>query len=169
MPHPRATACPTSRVVGQTLPFRKPVITDNVRALVLGTNNSFLLLPAVLCHHRRGDDSRRLLGLPPAWAAVHVLRIEFAQDYTIILQHWGFLLGLVSVIMHAREKELATTGPHPLRLRKGIHCLPGDRQRQLPYSHGFWMGAAMDAAVALYTMITSLLAVTPLSYEKDSR
>jgi hypothetical protein len=35
----------------------------------------------------------------PRWAAERVDRIAFVQDYTIILQHWGFMLGLMGVFM----------------------------------------------------------------------
>lgn len=35
----------------------------------------------------------------PQWGAEKVLLIPFNQDYTIVLQHWGFMLGLMGVFM----------------------------------------------------------------------
>jgi hypothetical protein len=35
----------------------------------------------------------------PQWSAEKVLLIPFDQDYTIILQHWGVLLGVMGVFM----------------------------------------------------------------------
>jgi len=35
----------------------------------------------------------------PQWAAEKVDLIPFIQDYTIILQHWGFMLGVMGVFM----------------------------------------------------------------------
>jgi len=35
----------------------------------------------------------------PKWAAEKVELIPFVQDYTIVLQHWGIMLGLVGVFM----------------------------------------------------------------------
>jgi hypothetical protein len=35
----------------------------------------------------------------PRWTAETVEKIPFVQDYTIILQHWGLMLGLMGVFM----------------------------------------------------------------------
>ena len=35
----------------------------------------------------------------PQWTVEKVVLIPFNQDYTIILQHWGFVLGLMGVFM----------------------------------------------------------------------
>ncbi|MGA7854842.1 MAG: hypothetical protein WCA15_16065 [Candidatus Acidiferrales bacterium] len=95
-----------------------------------------------------------LLAFWPQWAAVHVLRIEFAQDYTIILQHWGFLLGLVGVFMIVAAFREDWRQPVLIlcACEKAFIVYLVIVNASYPYSHGFWMGAAMDAAVALYTI-----------------
>ena len=35
----------------------------------------------------------------PRWAVEKIVLIPFNEDYTIILQHWGFMLGLMGVFM----------------------------------------------------------------------
>jgi hypothetical protein len=40
-----------------------------------------------------------LLAFWPQWSAEKVLLIPFNQDYTVILQHWGIMLGLTGVLV----------------------------------------------------------------------
>jgi len=40
-----------------------------------------------------------LIAFWPKWAAERLVKIAFVQEYTIILQHWGFMLGVMGVFM----------------------------------------------------------------------
>ncbi|MGA8675335.1 MAG: hypothetical protein WB621_08995 [Candidatus Acidiferrales bacterium] len=95
-----------------------------------------------------------LLAFWPRWAAVHLLRIDFVQDYTIILQHWGFLLGLVGVFMIVAAFREDWRQPVLILCccEKAFVVYLVIVNARYPYSHGLRMGAARDATVALYTI-----------------
>ena len=37
----------------------------------------------------------------PSWAMPNVARLPFLHDYTIIIQHWGIMVGLMGLFMMA--------------------------------------------------------------------
>ncbi|MFZ3331224.1 MAG: hypothetical protein WA197_11375 [Candidatus Acidiferrales bacterium] len=79
---------------------------------------------------------------------------DFVQDYTIILQHWGFLLGLVGVFMIVAAFREDWRQPVLILCccEKAFVVYLVIVNARYPYSHGLRMGAAMDATVALYTI-----------------
>ncbi len=90
----------------------------------------------------------------PRWTAEKIELIPFNQDYTIILQHWGFMLGVMGIFMIVAAFFRAWRNPILIfsACEKGfIVYLVGTNFSQ-PYARGFWAGAAMDATIVLYTI-----------------
>jgi hypothetical protein len=90
----------------------------------------------------------------PRWTAEKVELIRFVQDYTIILQHWGFMLGLMGVFMIVGAFYRAWRNPILIfsACEKGfvVYLVLANFSR--PYARCLWAGAAMDATIALYTI-----------------
>jgi len=97
----------------------------------------------------------------PRWTVEKVELIPFRQDYIIILQHWGILLGLMGIFMIVAAYSLAWRDPILIysALEKAfiVYLVMANVRR--PYSRGFWAGAAMDATVVLYTIVYFLFAL----------
>jgi hypothetical protein len=90
----------------------------------------------------------------PKWAAEKVELIPFVQDYTTILQHWGFMLGLMGVFMIVAAFRTDRRKPilifSALEKTFIVYLVAANISR--PYTRGLWFGAAMDATVVLYTL-----------------
>ena len=90
----------------------------------------------------------------PRWAAEKVELIPFVQDYTIILQHWGIMLGLMGVFMIVAAFRADWRKPilifSALEKTFIVYLVAANVSR--PYARGLWFGAAMDATVVLYTI-----------------
>lgn len=97
----------------------------------------------------------------PRWTVEKVELIPFRQDYIIILQHWGILLGLMGIFMIVAAYSPAWRDPILIysALEKAfiVYLVMANVRR--PYSRGFWAGAAMDATVVLYTIVYFLFAL----------
>jgi hypothetical protein len=90
----------------------------------------------------------------PRWAVEKILLIPFNQDYTIILQHWGFMLGLMGAFMIIAAFNAAWRYPILIfcTLEKTFVVYLVAVNWNRPYARGLWAGAAMDATVVLYTL-----------------
>jgi hypothetical protein len=90
----------------------------------------------------------------PRWAAEKVDLIPFVQDYTIILQHWGFMLGLMGIFMIVAAFRTDVRKPilffSALEKTFIVYLVAANVSR--PYARGLWFGAAMDATVVFYTI-----------------
>jgi hypothetical protein len=90
----------------------------------------------------------------PRWAAEKVELIPFVQDYTIILQHWGIMLGLMGVFMIVAAFRTDVRNPilvfSALEKTFIVYLVVANISR--PNARGFWFGAAMDATVVFYTI-----------------
>ena len=90
----------------------------------------------------------------PQWAVETLARLAFIQEYTILVQHWGIMVGLMGVFMivAAFRAEWRT----PILIYSAVekvfmvYLVVANVSR--PYSAGFWIGATMDATVVLYTV-----------------
>jgi hypothetical protein len=90
----------------------------------------------------------------PRWTAETVEKIPFVQDYTIILQHWGFMLGLMGVFMIVAAFKADWRNPILVfaALEKAFVVYLVLANRNQPFAHSLIAGAAMDATVVLYTV-----------------
>lgn len=90
----------------------------------------------------------------PQWAVETLARLAFIQEYTIILQHWGIMVGLMGVFMivAAFRAEWRTPILIYSAVEKAFMVYLVVANVSRPYSEGFWIGAMMDATVVLYTI-----------------
>jgi hypothetical protein len=91
----------------------------------------------------------------PRWAAETVERIAFVQEYTIILQHWGIMLGLTGVFMIAAAYRADWRTPILIysALEKAFFVYLVVANGSRPYAQGLRLGAGVDATVVLYTIV----------------
>ena len=91
----------------------------------------------------------------PRWTAETVEKIPFVQDYTIVLQHWGIMVGLMGVFMVAAAFKVQWRNPILLfsALEKIFIVYLVVANRGHAYVQGFKVGAAIDATVVLYTIV----------------
>ena len=95
-----------------------------------------------------------LYAILPAWAMPTVAKLPYLQDYTIIIQHWGIMVGLMGVCM-----MLAALVP-PWRLpillysalEKSFMVWLVLSNAQQPFVSGFWVPFALDSTVVVYTI-----------------
>ena len=60
----------------------------------------------------------------PSWAMPNVARLPYLQDYTIIIQHWGIMVGLMGVVMMAAAVVPVARADLPVwRHREVLHGL----------------------------------------------
>jgi hypothetical protein len=90
----------------------------------------------------------------PRWTAETVEKIPFVRDYTIVLQHWGIMLGLVGAFMIVAAFRPDWRTPILLftLLEKAFIVYLVLVNASQPYAQGLKIGAAMDATVVLYTL-----------------
>jgi hypothetical protein len=91
----------------------------------------------------------------PQWAAETAGKIPFVQDYTIITQHWGIMVGLMGVFMIVAAFKREWRKPILIYslLEKAFMVYLVLANGSHSYSQGFKMGAAMDSTVVLYTIV----------------
>ena len=90
----------------------------------------------------------------PQWAVPNVGRLPFRQDHTIIVQHWGIMVGLMGVFMMAaamiprwRLPIFAYSG-----VEKAFMVWLVLTNANTSYVKGFWVPFALDSMVVLYTI-----------------
>jgi hypothetical protein len=91
----------------------------------------------------------------PRWAAEIAGKIPFIPDYTIITQHWGIMVGLMGIFMIVAAFKVEWRTPILVYslVEKAFMVYLVLANRSHSYSHGFRVGAAMDATVVLYTVV----------------
>jgi hypothetical protein len=90
----------------------------------------------------------------PRWAVEKLELISYNQDYIIILQHWGILLGWMGVFMivAAFRAEWRNLILIYSAMEKAFFVYLVATNVTRPYARGFWTTAVVDAAVVLYTV-----------------
>ncbi len=90
----------------------------------------------------------------PSWAMPNVAKLPYLQDYTIIVQHWGIMVGLMGLAMMAAA--LVPQWRLPIFLYSAIEksfmvwlVLANASQ---PFVRGFWVPFALDSTVVIYTV-----------------
>ena len=95
-----------------------------------------------------------LFALFPAWAMPNIARLPHLVEYTIIIQHWGIMVGLMGLFMMGAAIYPAWRFPIALYsvLEKAFMVwLVASNARQ-PFAAGFWIPFAIDLAVVAYTI-----------------
>jgi len=90
----------------------------------------------------------------PGWTVENVEKMHFVREYTIVVQHWGMMLGLVGVFMMVAAFRAEWRTPVLLfsLLEKAFVVYLVLVNVNEPYAQGLKIGAAMDATVVLYTI-----------------
>lgn len=109
----------------------------------------------------------------PAWATPTIAKLPFLVEYTIIIQHWGIMVGLMGVFMMG-----AAVFPE-WRFPIGIYSLVEKAfmvwlvlaNASQPFATGFWIPFALDLTVVVYTIGYFVFCgiESPLRSESDRR
>jgi hypothetical protein len=95
-----------------------------------------------------------LFAFSPSWATENVAKLPFLVDYTIIIQHWGIMVGLMGLFMMGAgifPKWRAPIGLYSVLEKAFMVWLVLFNAKQ-PYVAGFWLPFAIDLTVVVYTI-----------------
>jgi hypothetical protein len=95
-----------------------------------------------------------LYAVLPAWAMTNVARLPYLQDYTIIIQHWGIMVGLMGVSMILAAQVPMWRVPILLysALEKSFMVWLVLSNAEHSFVTGFWVPFVLDATVVAYTV-----------------
>ena len=95
-----------------------------------------------------------LYAVLPSWAMPNVAKLPYLADYTIIVQHWGIMVGLMGLCM-----MLAAMVPEwrvPIlaysALEKSFMVWLVLSNAHQPFVSGFWVPFVLDSSVVLYSI-----------------
>jgi hypothetical protein len=95
-----------------------------------------------------------LFAVLPSWATQNVAKLPFLVEYTIIIQHWGIMVGLMGLFMMAAAiypQWRAPIGLYSIIEKAFMVWLVLFNAKQ-PFVAGFWLPFAMDLTVVAYTV-----------------
>lgn len=90
----------------------------------------------------------------PSWATPTIARLPFLIEYTIIIQHWGIMVGLMGLFMMGAAIIPEWRVPialYSLVEKAFMVWLVLSNARQ-PFVAGFWIPFAIDLMVVVYTV-----------------
>ena len=95
-----------------------------------------------------------LYAVLPSWAMPNVAKLPYLQDYTIIIQHWGIMVGIMGVFMMLAALVPQWRVPILLysALEKAFMVWLVLSNVQNSFVSGFWMPFAVDSTVVIYTI-----------------
>ena len=90
----------------------------------------------------------------PRWTVETVQKFQFVQDYTILVQHWGIMVGLMGISMVVAAFRVEWRNPILIysAFEKTFMVYLVIVNSGHAYAQGFKAGGAMDATVVLYTI-----------------
>ena len=123
-------------------------MSEQLRRFFARTVRPFFLLTGA------GTAAVGLYAFLPSWAMPNVARLPYLQDYTIIIQHWGIMVGLMGLCMMAAAVVPSWRVPIFLysALEKSFMVWLVLSNAQHSFVSGFWVPFAVDATVVLYTV-----------------
>ena len=91
----------------------------------------------------------------PRFTVENVQKLEFVQEYTIFVQHWGIMVGLMGLFMVAAAFIESWRAPIFLYslIEKAFMVFLVATNAHLSYSEGFYVPATMDAIIVLYSLL----------------
>ena len=91
----------------------------------------------------------------PQWAVENIQGIEWSQDYTIFVQHWGIMVCLMGVFMGAAAYIESWRTPIILYglLEKAFMVFLVSSNAGFEYSNGFYLPAGMDSFLTIYSIL----------------
>jgi hypothetical protein len=95
-----------------------------------------------------------LFAVAPSWAMPNVTQLPYFQDYTIIIQHWGIMVGLMGIAMMLAAMISQWRVPILLysALEKAFLGWLVLSNAHQPFVSGFWVPFALDSTVVIYTI-----------------
>ncbi len=102
-----------------------------------------------------GTAAAGLYAFAPQFAVENIAGIEFIQDYTIFVQHWGFTVGLVGIMMVVAAFRPAWAVPILViaTVEKAFIVYLTLVNAGQSFAEGFWLPAAMDTVLVLYFLL----------------
>ena len=90
----------------------------------------------------------------PSWAMPNVAKLPYLQQYTIIIQHWGIMVGIMGLAMILAALVPRWRVPILLysALEKSFMVWLVLSNAQQPFVSGFWVPCALDSTVIIYTI-----------------
>ena len=90
----------------------------------------------------------------PVFAVENVQGLEWYQDYTIFVQHWGIMVSLMGVMMIGAAFKESWRFPIMLysALEKAFMVFLVLSNINYSYSQGFLVPATMDAIIVIYSI-----------------
>jgi len=90
----------------------------------------------------------------PSWAMPNIVRLPYLVEYTIIIQHWGIMVGLMGLFMMGAAMYPSWRFPIALysALEKAFMVWLVLANARQPHAAGFWIPFALDLTVVLYTI-----------------
>ncbi len=103
---------------------------------------------------RAGTALCGLYAVLPAWAMPNVAKLPYLQDYTIIIQHWGIMVGIVGLFMMGAGLVPQWRVPILLysALEKSFMLWLVLSNAKQSFVSGFWIPFALDSTVVIYTI-----------------
>jgi len=91
----------------------------------------------------------------PRWAVGNIQGLEWFQDYTIFVQHWGIMVCLMGVFMVAAAFIESWRTPIILYglLEKAFMVYLVASNASFDYSNGFYVPATMDSFLTVYSIL----------------
>ena len=91
----------------------------------------------------------------PRFSVENVQNLEWIQDYTIFVQHWGIMVCLMGVMMVVAAFKESWRFPIMLysALEKAFMVFLAFSNLNYSYSQGFLAPATMDAIIVIYSII----------------
>lgn len=95
-----------------------------------------------------------LYAVMPSWAMPTLAKLPYLQDYTIIIQHWGAMVGLIGLFTMIAAWVPKWRVPILLyaALEKAFIVWLVLSNAQSSFVSGFWIPCVVDSTVVIYTI-----------------
>ena len=102
-----------------------------------------------------GTAAALLYAFWPKYAVANIAKLDWVQDYSIFVQHWGIMVGLIGVFMVAAAFIESWRTPIIFYglLEKALMVYLVVTNSSFPYAQGFYVPAAMDAFLTVYSIL----------------
>ena len=102
-----------------------------------------------------GTTAAGLYAFFPQFAVENIAELEFVQDYTIFVQHWGLMVGLIGVFMVLAAFRESWQTPILLyaMIEKAFMVFLVAINIGQPFASGFYAPAIMDSIITVWLLI----------------
>jgi len=102
-----------------------------------------------------GTAAAGLYAFFPHFAVENIAELEFIENYTIFVQHWGIMVGLIGVMMVVAAFRPPWVLPIMIyaSLEKAFMVYLAVSNASYSYSEGFWAPATMDGIIVVYSLL----------------